>query len=259
MTSRYPLPDLGPGIDRTMDATRLNAVANHPDVRPWLGGDGPIDLTGLLANPANLAGVTEHGGFVAVAQGFGRYEVHSLFLPSRRAGETVQAMRAAVDYIFSASDAMELVTKVPDANRAAAGLAQLAGFLPLFTMPIPWTGGQQVPVTCLSLSVDRWALRSAVTLQLGGWFHAAQAAAKAQAQSTLGTHDDDDTHDRMAGAAILMVRAGQPRKATDVYNRWATLAGYVPVVLLREHPIVMDLDGIVVEARGSEMEVLTCR
>ena len=33
-----PFPDLPSPIARTMDARHLNAVANHPDVRPWLGG-----------------------------------------------------------------------------------------------------------------------------------------------------------------------------------------------------------------------------
>ena len=32
-------------LRRTMDAERLNEIANNADVRPWLGGEGRIDLT----------------------------------------------------------------------------------------------------------------------------------------------------------------------------------------------------------------------
>lgn len=257
---RFVLPDLGPGLDRTMDATALNAVANHPDVRPWLGGDGPLDLTGMLADPANVAGLSAHGGFLAVAHGAGRYEVHSLFQPTRSAGETTRAMRAAVTYMFAATDAVELVTKVPDANLAAAGLARLAGFQLLFTMAAPWTADTRVPMHFNNLTLDRWALASPDARTLGTWLHDAMDAAKEAAGSTLGPHSaDDDTHDRMAGAAILMVRAGHPVKAVEFYNRWATFAGYPAIRLLRKHPIVIDLEGIIVEARPTEMEILQCQ
>lgn len=257
---RIALPDLGPGLDRTMDATALNAVANHPDVRPWLGGgDAPIDLTALLEDPANLAGVSEHGGFLAVAQGPARYEVHSLFRPDRRAGETVRAMRAAVDYIFATTDATELVTKVPETNTPAAGLAQLAGFAKLFTMTVPWGRETTATMHFHRLTIDEWALRTPVARLLGTWFHDAVVAAKTAAGSTRPTHADDETHDRMAGATVLLVRGGQPQKAVDFYNRWAAFTGYVPIRLLRAHPIVIDIDDVVLEARLNEMEILTCQ
>lgn len=258
---RYALPDRGPAtITRTMDATFLNTVANHPDVRPWLGGDGPLDLTAMLANPANLAGVTAHGGFVAVAVWPGRYEVHSLFLPDGRGTESVRAMRAACDYIFTVSDATELVTKVPSANTAADGLARLAHFAPLATVPMPWTGGTRTLVGLLSLSIDRWALHSAAAWTLGGWLHQTFEAVKAATGSTLPAHaEDDETHHYMAGAALLLIRAGQTVKGVDLYNRWALLAGYPGIRVVREHPPILDLDGMIAEAREDTMEILQCQ
>lgn len=248
------------GIARTRDARRLNEIANHPDVRPWLGGDGPIDLTGVLAQPENMAGITDNGGFVAVALGRGRYEVHSLFLPSRSRGEAVRAMRAAVDYIFSASDAVDLITKVPNGNAAAAGLARLAHFALMCTPLVPWSNGQTIPMACSILSIDRWAVTTPIAVALGRWLHEQFAAVKAGAQSMLGPHsDDDDAHDRLAGAAVLMVAAGNARKAEQFYNRWADVARYPPMRVLRDHPTVIDLGGMVIEARGREMEVLSCQ
>jgi len=258
---RYPIPERPATVTRTMDPTLLNRVANDPHVRPWLGGDGPLDLTALLADPSNLAGVSESGGFLAVSMGRGRYEIHSLFAPDRAKGEAVRAMRGALDYIFSASDAVELVTKVPTANRAATGLARLAGFTEQFLMDVPWAAGMTEPVMFLQLSLDRWALRSQAAGCVGEWLHRTMEDAKRDAHSTLGAHSpDEEAHLQMAGAAVLMVQAGHAEKAALTYNAWAAFTGYPPMRLLRLHPPVFDLgEGLIVEAHPTEMEVLQCR
>lgn len=257
MTS-YPLP---PVVDvvRTLDAAHLNAVANDPDVRPSLGGLGVIDLTAAVANPGNVAVVTAHGGFVAIWIAPERYEIHSLFLSEGRGREAIQAMRAGLDYLFAATDATEIVTKVPQGNLAALGLARLAGFTRQFTSRIPW-GEETRAVDVMSLSAQTWALRSRTALALGHWFHESMADAIVQRESTLPPHSDaDDVHDRMAGAAVLMCRAGNPRKAERFYGGWARVVGYPPIAVLTEHPVVLDLEGLIVECRASSMEILSCQ
>lgn len=248
------------GLARTMDATFLNLVANHQDVRDWLGGDGPLDLTALIADPENLAATTGAGGFVAVAHGGARYEIHSLFLPEGRGRDAIAAMRHGLAYLFTSSDAVELVTKVPAENKAAAALAKLAGFQVLFTSAIPWRHGAVAPVDFMSLTLDQWVARSTTLAPLGTWLHARMEDTKKAFGSTLGAHsDDDDMHDRMAGLAMLMVRAGLPKKAEWIYNRWAAWTGFPPIRVVRESPTVIDLGGIVIEARSQDVEVLSCR
>ncbi len=257
--TRYALPALASPIARTMDAAFLNSVANHAAVRPWLGGDGFINLAPTLANPAHVAYQAAGGGFLAVSQGDGRYEAHSLFLPDAR-GQTVRAVRAALDHCFAATDATELVTKAPQANTAALGLARLAGFSFLFTAVVPWTPGQAIPLDFLSLPIDRWALRSAQALAHGDWLHDVFDAVKRTHASVQPEHSaEEDAHRYMAGAAVLMVRAGNAAKAVTFYNRWAAFTGYPGIHLLREHPAVIDLEGIVAELRDGHLEVLACR
>lgn len=48
-------------ITETRNATFLNKVANDPDVRPWLLGEGELDLGPLLADPANYGLQCEAG------------------------------------------------------------------------------------------------------------------------------------------------------------------------------------------------------
>lgn len=255
----FALPS-GERMSRTMDASFLNLVANHPEVRPYLGGDGVLDLQDVVGNASNLAAVTAEGGFVAVAQGFGVYEIHSMFLPEHGTA-AIRAMLAATDYVFACSDAIELVTKAPRENRPAAGLARLAGFHQVFTTAIRLSAMQpSVAADFFSLPMDVWAMRSKRTKAVGAWLHQVFEDVKRERHSTLGAHsDEDDAHLHAAGAAVLMAMNGLPRKAMEYYNRWALLTGYPPILLLREQPTVLDLDGVIVELRGQDVEVLACR
>src|SRR4029434_2477153 len=97
-------------VQRTLDARRLTEIANHPDVRPWLLGEGEIDLTATISEPRNVALEARHGGVVSTGQGYGRYEVHSMFHPERPAPETRDAMVAGLEYMFTATDAQDIVT-----------------------------------------------------------------------------------------------------------------------------------------------------
>jgi hypothetical protein len=89
-------------IRRTMNAALFDAVCNHPDVRPWLGGEGPIDTGPMLSNPGNYGLFGEGGGFILVAGPAASFEVHSQFVPEDRlrrlrrstiAGRVTRAMR----------------------------------------------------------------------------------------------------------------------------------------------------------------------
>ena len=120
-------------LTRTMDAAFLNEVANHPEVRLWLGGEGVLDLTPLVAHPANVALVTEYGGWLCIKLDDGLYEAHSMFLPEGRSASLVSDMQAGFRYLFTRTDCLEVCTKVPAGNLAAKGLARAARFRETFT------------------------------------------------------------------------------------------------------------------------------
>lgn len=256
----YHYPSAPRPFARTMDAARFDAIANHPAVRPWLGGAGPLELTGTLAKPDTLAGLGDAGGFICTLLSEGRYEVHSLFLPDRDPQEAVLLMRAALDYFFATSDGVTLVTKIPKDNRPALGLAKLAGFGLAWSGLVPWAPDQTREVDVFELSLDKWAARSAAALQAGTWLHDAMDDAKEAAGSALPEHSDDDVcHVQFAGAACLLILAGNAVKGVSLYNRWAQMAGYPFIHLLRLAPVIIDLGGLIVECRGEHLEVLSCR
>jgi hypothetical protein len=249
-------------VRRTLDPTFLNTVANHPEVRPWIGGVGPIDLTSTLADSANFALQTDDGGWVFVRHEPAIYELHTLFLRRGRGRACVTAWREASRYMFCATDCREIVTKVPVNNLGAAFAAQKCGFAERFSRDGAFVDPQGAlhEVSYQALTLDAWVARAGELDNGGHWFHAGMEKALKEASSALPAHPDDPSHERAVGAAIAMIRARNHRKAVWFYNRWARLAGYPLIALVTETPLVIDVgSGVVVEASGEEMEVILCR
>ena len=244
-------------VRRTLDAGLLNTVANHPEVRPAIGGAGEIDLSAVIGDPGNIALEAEHGGWVLHRHEPGTYELHTLFLPEGRGRGYFAAAAEALDFMFAASDAREIVTRVPvDATSGRPG-RRLVGFVERFRRETAWEGREAVSYQ--ALDIDGWCARSASGLAAGRAFHDELELAKGLAGSARPAHPDDPAHDRAAGAAVLMARAGQARKAVWFYNRWARLAGYLAISLLNEAPVTIDVVDAVVGVRDGTMEVLKCR
>jgi RimJ/RimL family protein N-acetyltransferase len=119
-------------IERTFDAAWFNGICNLPEVRPGLGGEGPIDVSPLLTNPANYALRASHGGFILVGHGAGFYSVHTQFAAEGRGAHALKAMRAGFDFMFTRTDCMRIYSHCPDSNPAALAFAKAGGARPWF-------------------------------------------------------------------------------------------------------------------------------
>jgi len=241
-------------IMRTMNAAIFNEVCNHPEVRPWLGGEGLIDTAPVLDNPGNYGLFGEGGGFILVAGPAASYEVHSQFVPEGRK-HSFEAMRAGMDYMFTRTNALQLTTFLPDNNPAARGLALKGGFKEWFRRENTPLG----PGTQARIDIDDWICRTPDLEADGERFHHAIEDAKAKFGSKLPNHPEDKLHDRYAGAALLMCERGQMMKAEALYNRWAVNAGYTPIKRISDAPPLMDVgEGVLVTLGSDGLEVLQC-
>lgn len=245
-------------IRRTMNAALVNWICNHPEVRPWLGGEGELDMTATLANVQNYALFDEHGGFILEAGPALAYEVHSQFTPEGR-NTSFEAMRAGMDYMFTRTPCLELTTFLPDNNPAAIGLAVKGGFRKWFRRETHVCGpGYQARV-----DIDDWIAKAEELEADGERFHIALNAAVKAARPELPDHPEDNIHDRYVGACLRMASNGQCRKAEAIYGRWAVNAGYTPTRLLSETPPTFDVSepGLkcIVALHDGEVEVLTCQ
>lgn len=247
-------------LKRTMDATFLNVIANAPEVRPWLGGVGTLDLSGILANANNVALVNDHGGFVGVKLDAGLYECHSIFAPEGRGADVLEGTRQGLRYLFAATDCVEVQTKCPKSNPAATGLARAAGFSKLFERANAWTmeGGERCGVDYYGITFAKWRAQDGVVAERGVWFHERLEELTAAIGKKIPVHEDDHAHNRAVGAAVLMLEAGNSVKAIGLYNRWAALTGYPPASLISVVPPIIDMNEAVVAVSHGDMEVLAC-
>lgn len=241
-------------LKRTFDATLLNEVINSPDVRPWVAGEGIIDVSTIVGSPANFALVMDGGGFILIRHEPGIYEVHSQFLPSARQ-HSVRAMREGFEYMFTQTDCHTVLTQVPDNNRHAQAFAKLARFQTMFRREHAERG----PTAYMELTASAWA-QSNPSLEVDGErFHEQLATAKQARGSELPEHPHDAAHERAVGAAVRMIRAGNATKGVSLYNRWARLAGYAPISIVSTAPLVIDVVDAVVSLSPNGLEVLLCR
>src|SRR6185437_1081510 len=127
-------------IRREFSAETLNLVANHPAVRPWIGAPqpGPVDVTPLVADQRNILLMGDGGGVMFQFLDPGLYEAHTQFVPEARGVEALKAVKDALRWMFTRSDAIEIVTKVPDGNVPALGLVRAIHGQKLFDRDKAW-------------------------------------------------------------------------------------------------------------------------
>jgi hypothetical protein len=116
-------------LERCFDAERLNALVNHPDIRPHVGGDPdfPIDLTGALVG-RNVFLLGEYGGFGLTWCAPGVYEVHTFILPQGRGAWALAAVRTGLAIMQAAYSASHIWTRVKPDAKAVRMFTRAAGF-----------------------------------------------------------------------------------------------------------------------------------
>jgi hypothetical protein len=137
---------MGVLLTRCFDADRINALANHPAIRPGVGGepDAPLDLSALVADGNHYFLTGEHGGFAYVWTAPRVYEVHTFIVPAGRGGWAARAATESLSVMRPAAD-MVWTRVAPDAPHVAA-FARRAGFQSIGTLvsdlgkgPVPYT------------------------------------------------------------------------------------------------------------------------
>lgn len=241
-------------ITLSRDAEAFNRIANHPDVLPHIiqKGQGPVDFAAFFENPGNYGFLGDGCAFIAHRLEPGVYEVHSMALPEARGRGVLLSALAAIRHMFIATPCMELMTRVVAGNVAADALAKSVGFILEFERPKAWSAPDgEKDCRFYALRYHDWLRRQQWLHASGEWFH-----------DLLGeeqTHDHDPAHDTYVGACVEMVRAGQAVKGVALYNRWARFAGYMPVEIVTDAPLIIDIHTHLIRFDGGEAEVISCQ
>lgn len=253
---------LTPSLSRATDASAFNAVLNHPDVFPMISvpGDQPLDASGLVADPRNILLMGEGGGILFVQHEPCIYEFHTNFLPQYRGRYAIEFAKLARRWMFTQSDAVSLLTKVPAFNRAAAFAVRIVGFKREFTRKAAWPSKDgPVDLDYFALYYPDWLWLEKGLIDTGREFHAELDAEYKRHGREPHQHPDDDAHDVVVGAAYEMFRAGQIEKSVILYNRIAVFAGFHPVALISKDPVLLDIGEAVLMLQDNHIKVLKCR
>ena len=232
-------------IERHTTAERLNAILNHPSVRPDVAppSAGVLDLSDGVANQNNVLLLGPNGGCLFVKLMYGIYEVHTQALPDGRGPEMRQVAEECVDWMFSRTDAFEVTTRVPEKHRLAEALALATGFRHEMTIPdaTEWRGQRQA-IKVLGLRIQDWAVGTKAFDEIGRDFHDFMHKEADRLGITDQPHAENALHNKYVGMSIEMVRHGFPAKAVQIYNRAALLMRHRTVQLLSANPIAIRFD-----------------
>ncbi len=242
------------------DAKRLNVIVNHPEVYPWVRGfhKSALDLTEALAQGNKICLLGKHGGLLFHLLQPGLYEVHTQILPEGRGAWALDCVRACLLWMFSRTDAVEIITRCPHGNLAAKAMARSVGLKHQFTNPQGWVmDDKAVPSDIYSLTIQDWMRTSSGLVERGQWFHHCLDAQLEKVGRTDLKHPDDVDHDRYVGAACEMVFGGQPLKAEAFYARFAMMAGYLPMRVASLAPMRIDIGTALLEVRNDDFALVS--
>lgn len=249
-------------IERTFDVQKMNDVVNHPSVYPWVHGPivGYLDLAPIVENRDNFCLFGEYGGTIFTFMQPGIYELHTQVVPEGRGPWTLHMLWDSFRYMFTHTDAMEIMTRVPKGNLGALAAARACKFIFEFERPLGWVFDHKyVPAKVFSLKVQDWMREAPGLEEAGEEFHNALLKEYKKAGFKAKLHDEDKNHDRYVGAAFEMVKNGQPYKGAILYNRWAKLSGYKEISILKAEPVIMDISEALLIIQDGELRVVSCQ
>jgi hypothetical protein len=122
-------------LTRSFDVNAINAAANRPDVRPFIGPAslGELDFEDAVTDYNNWFLMGEHGGFVLVWSAPGVYEVHVFIATEGRGKWAAQAWVAAREYAAQ-NGAKMLWARIAPTAKFVSMFARRGGMKPTYEM-----------------------------------------------------------------------------------------------------------------------------
>lgn len=181
-------------IVRDQTGEVINGIFNHPTVRPLIMNDERyLDLSKIASDPRGYAliGTPAWGAYILFPVVEAVYELHVGVMPEGRGEWALDLSASTIEYMFCATDALELMTRIPQGAMGSLALARRFGLRERWRCPRTLYRGQEVPYTVYSLTMFDWL-----------------------------PVDDDQRNAVFARMAQL----GMEKKAAVWYQRWALLS-----------------------------------
>jgi hypothetical protein len=245
-------------LERVFTAERLNEIVNHPSIFPWIkGSHSSLDLTNFSANKNNVCLLGQHGCVIFQNHQPGIWEFHTNVLPEGRGQWMLDGAKFAFRWMFTRTDAFELLTKAPDGNIASKAGARAVGCSLVFrTRPLWPTDEGLVPVDVYSILLQHWVKQTPEMALVGEDYHNRLQAEYLRLGRKEALHEEDAVHNMYAGAAAAMIQNGQAVKAMYFYNRFARMSGYKPIGIKSLDPLVIDIGEALLRVENGDFKVI---
>ncbi len=248
-------------IERRFDAIFINRIANHPEVAPFVRGYllGKMDFAEAVTDRNNMFLTSEHGAMIFNCLQPGLFEAHTMVLPQGRGLWTLRFVRACLFWMFTRTNAMEIMTRVPKGNVPAMALVRSIKGVYEFTNRRGWVmDNDPVPADIYSMHAQSWIRDAEGLRERGEWFHAKLTMELSRLGSVASAGQSVAMRDRHIGAACEMVFGGQPHKGIIFYNRFAAMNDLHPASLIGINPISIDLGFGVIVMRDNDFWLASC-
>jgi len=246
-------------IERVYDSALINKIANIPDVQRWVRGYAavPLDMSAVVANPENVLLTGQHGCMLYTPKLPNIFECHTLIAPAGRGDWGKRFVQSCIHLMFTRTDCLEIVTKIPKGNLGARVMAKLCHFTPEFVQRDGWVLDlDPIPAEWFSLHIQNWMRTAPGLRERGVWFHDRLEAAFKRMGRVEENHPDDEVHDQYVGAGVELLLGGQLAKAAVFYNRWASMANYKPIEIACPNPLLVDIGSAVLRFGDDSFDVL---
>ncbi len=224
-------------LERHTTAERINEIANDPSILPWIQGDqSSLDFSSVVSDENHIFLVGKYGYVHFIKMQPGIYQFHTCVLPEGRGQWMLDGAQSAFHWMFCKTDAFELMTHCPNGNLASKAGARAVGCTFSFRTKEIWPfQGKKICLEVWSIILQNWVRISPYLVESGKLFHS-----KLEKLGEV-SHDDDEEHDRQVGCAVEMIRNGRVSKGVSTYNRWSLMAGYQPISVHSQKPLIIDI------------------
>lgn len=240
-------------IVRSLDPAPFKAIYNHPEVRPYIGGDisRPYDCTPQVTNRDNVALLGQWGVCVFVQVTPGIYEMHPAALPQGRGPWAYRFMIDCARYMMVATNCWEVCCYTPKRHFVLVSMMHKLGMVREFSRPAEYLFmGQPCEVDIYRLTLQEAALTASADcfVDIGREFIERLNRAGSGGPPVAA---DDDNHNRYLGISLAMAQNGMLIKAASFYNRWAALCKRLPLRPVSYKPPCFTIAGFRITLNGT--------
>jgi hypothetical protein len=229
-------------IGREQHARRINRIANDPSVYPLVKAhlDGMLDFTFAVQDHENtILLMSQHGGILFSRVSPGIYEAHPMVLPEGRGKWAGDLGRAAMHWMFTRTDCLEILAPAPVGNPLAGAYARSLKMRPAFlTAPYMPLDGKLVPVQVYAMTLQEWIEQAPGLVERGEWVE--------HTLNRLGlrlTEQPDAAALSHIGLTFECFLNGAVPKGVVFHGRWAKVSGYQPCQLVSIDPPAIAFKG----------------